>query len=449
MTWVLDAEIHLDAMGLGDAIKDKDKASTQDCAKALIFLRHHLDEGLKIEYLTVKDPFVLWNGLKERYDNLKITSKLKLCGDNISDYDIPEKTFTTFHASNMADITTISGSSNLIEGSGRATITLPMGTIIIIENAMFSSKSKRNLLSFKDIRKNGFHIETIDENNMEYLIVTKNVSGQKRIIEKFPSLSCGLPLGSKDRNPRKRKTNDQDDTTKESHKEIHDLTNPEIHEEINEPETQENKELSINPIDIETNLNRMDIVADYIFAYNVASSIMQESEDLEPQSVGEFQTPNGVKPVGYKWVFVCKRNEKNEVQRYKARLVAQEFSQRPGVDYEETYSPVMGAITFRYLISFAVHEKLDMHLMDVVTAYLYGSLDNEIYMKIPEGFKMPNAQNSNSRETFSIKLQRSLYGLRQSGRMWPDITFSVNVLARYSSAPTRRHWNEIKHILDI
>ncbi|XP_070011462.1 uncharacterized protein [Nicotiana sylvestris] len=101
MTWVLDAEIHLDAMGLGDAIKDKDKASTQDCAKALIFLRHHLDEGLKIEYLTVKDPFVLCNGLKERYDNLKITSKLKLCGDNISGYDMLEKTFTTFHASNM------------------------------------------------------------------------------------------------------------------------------------------------------------------------------------------------------------------------------------------------------------------------------------------------------------------------------------------------------------
>ncbi|XP_070022643.1 uncharacterized protein [Nicotiana sylvestris] len=101
MTWVLDAEIHLDAMGLGDAIKDKDKTSTQDCVKALIFLRHHLNEGLKIEYLTVKDPFVLWNGLKERYDNLKITSKLKLCGDNINDYDMLEKTFTTFHASNM------------------------------------------------------------------------------------------------------------------------------------------------------------------------------------------------------------------------------------------------------------------------------------------------------------------------------------------------------------
>ncbi|XP_070007466.1 uncharacterized protein [Nicotiana sylvestris] len=100
MSLVLDAEIHLDAMGLGDAIKDKNKASTQDCAKALIFLHHRLDEWLKIEYLTVKDPFILCNVLKERYDNLKITSKLKLCGDSIIDYDVLEKVFTTLHASN-------------------------------------------------------------------------------------------------------------------------------------------------------------------------------------------------------------------------------------------------------------------------------------------------------------------------------------------------------------
>ncbi|XP_070017174.1 uncharacterized protein [Nicotiana sylvestris] len=74
MIWVLDDEIHLDAMSLGDAIKDKTKASTYDYAKALIFLCHHLDKGLKIEYLTVKDPLVLWNDLKERYDNLKLVT---------------------------------------------------------------------------------------------------------------------------------------------------------------------------------------------------------------------------------------------------------------------------------------------------------------------------------------------------------------------------------------
>ena len=75
--------------------------------------------------------------------------------------------------------------------------------------------------------------------------------------------------------------------------------------------------------------------------------------------------------------------------RYKARLVTQGFSQRPGINYEETYSPVMDVITFRYLISLTVSKGLDMHLMDVVTTYLYGSLDANVYMKIPEGFTLP------------------------------------------------------------
>ena len=73
------------------------------------------------------------------------------------------------------------------------------------------------------------------------------------------------------------------------------------------------------------------------------------------------------------------------------------FSESTNIDYEETYSPVMDGITLRYLISFTVHEQLEMHLMDVVTSYLYGSLDNEIYLKIHEGFAMPKSCNSKSR----------------------------------------------------
>jgi hypothetical protein len=76
------------------------------------------------------------------------------------------------------------------------------------------------------------------------------------------------------------------------------------------------------------------------------------------------------------------------------------------------------AITFRFFISLVVTESLDMRLMDVVIAYLYGSLDNDIYMKIPEGYKIPEAYNSKSRSIYSIKLQRSLYGLKQSVLMW-------------------------------
>ena len=94
--------------------------------------------------------------------------------------------------------------------------------------------------------------------------------------------------------------------------------------------------------------------------------------------------------------------------------MAQCFSKRPEIDYDETYSPVMDAITFRYLISLAVSEGLDMCLMDVVIAYLYGSLDVNVYMKIPEGFTLPEVMNSKPRSMYSIKLQRSLYGLKQS-----------------------------------
>ena len=76
----------------------------------------------------------------------------------------------------------------------------------------------------------------------------------------------------------------------------------------------------------------------------------------------------------------------------------------------------MSSITFRYLISLAVQNRLSLQLMDVVTAYLYGSLDSEIYMKVPDGINIPNP--AANRNMYCVKLQKSLYGLKQSGRMW-------------------------------
>ena len=114
----------------------------------------------------------------------------------------------------------------------------------------------------------------------------------------------------------------------------------------------------------------------------VGKAIQSEIASLNKREVFTpvMTTPPSIFPVGYKWVFVRKRNENNEVVRYKARLVAQGFTQRPGIDFNETYSPVMSGITFRYLISVAVQKHLSMQLMDVVTAYLYGSLDSDIYI---------------------------------------------------------------------
>ena len=132
LSWILDVEIHFDAMNLGATIKEGNKASLQDRAKTLIFLCHHLHEGFKNEYFTIKNPFTLWSNLKERYDHqktvillkarydwmhlrlqdfktvseynsalFKISSQLKLCGEKITEEDMLEKTFTTFHALNV------------------------------------------------------------------------------------------------------------------------------------------------------------------------------------------------------------------------------------------------------------------------------------------------------------------------------------------------------------
>ncbi|KAM0982076.1 hypothetical protein ACFX2A_015346 [Malus domestica] len=86
LTWVLDTKIHLEAANLGDTIREENISSSQDRAKTMFFIRRHLDEGLNSEYLTVEDP---------------ITSQMKLCEDTITEEDLLEKTFSTFHASNV------------------------------------------------------------------------------------------------------------------------------------------------------------------------------------------------------------------------------------------------------------------------------------------------------------------------------------------------------------
>jgi hypothetical protein len=97
-------------------------------------------------------------------------------------------------------------------------------------------------------------------------------------------------------------------------------------------------------------------------------------------------------------------------------LVAQDFTQRPGVDFNEIYSLVMNVITFRNLISLAIQKHLSFQLMDVMITYLYGSLDSDIYIKVPDGIYVSNT-NAN-RNMYCVKFVKSLYGLKQLERMW-------------------------------
>jgi len=82
--------------------------------------------------------------------------------------------------------------------------------------------------------------------------------------------------------------------------------------------------------------------------------------------------------------------------------MAQGFCQRPGIDYEEIYSPVMNVIMFRYLICLVVSEKLNMQLMNVVATYLCGDLNMKIYMKDLEGLKLTDSSSSKPWNSLSI-----------------------------------------------
>ena len=91
-------------------------------------------------------------------------------------------------------MTTIIGSSPLIHSRGNAQFLLPNDTMIHVTDALYVSKGNQTLLSFMDIRANGFHLETFEENGQEFLFITSNDCGHKHILEKLKSQSSGLYL---------------------------------------------------------------------------------------------------------------------------------------------------------------------------------------------------------------------------------------------------------------
>jgi hypothetical protein len=151
---------------------------------------------------------------------------------------------------------------------------------------------------------------------------------------------------------------------------------------------------------------------------NVNKQIEDELNSLKKRNVltDVIPTPSRIFLVGFKCVFIQKRYENNEVVRYKARLVTQRFTQISGIDFTKTYSPVMNEIIFRYLISQAIQNHLSLQLMDVMTAYLYESLDLDIYMKVPDGISISNMHVNHN--MYCVKLVNSLCSLKQSGIIW-------------------------------
>jgi len=103
--------------------------------------------------------------------------------------------------------------------------------------------------------------------------------------------------------------------------------------------------------------------------------------------------PKGSNPLGYKWIFKEKQKADGSIDKYKARLVVKGFRQKEDLDYFDTYSPVTRITSIRVLIAIASILNLEIHLMDVKTAFLNGELEKEIYIEQPEGFQNPRNEN--------------------------------------------------------
>ena len=143
------------------------------------------------------------------------------------------------------------------------------------------------------------------------------------------------------------------------------------------------------------------------------AAMEDECHSLLANDTWELTTlPKDRKAVGCKWVFKTKRDASGEVVCHKARLVARGFSQVQGVDFNETFAPVAKFTTIQCVVALGAALDLEMHQMDVKTAFLNRDLEEDIYMEQPSGFVQ------RGQEHLVCKLRKSLYGLKQASRAW-------------------------------
>ena len=122
--------------------------------------------------------------------------------------------------------------------------------------------------------------------------------------------------------------------------------------------------------------------------------------------------PKGRKAVGSKWIYKVKRDADSKPKEHKSRLVAQGFTQKYLIDYKQVHAPVARTSSFKLLATIAAYLGLTAHQLDVKAAFLNGELEEEIFMRQPPGFA------EKGKEDYVYRLKKSIYSLKQSGRVW-------------------------------
>ncbi|KAI1676237.1 RVT-2 domain containing protein [Pyrenophora tritici-repentis] len=141
-----------------------------------------------------------------------------------------------------------------------------------------------------------------------------------------------------------------------------------------------------------------------------SAAVKEELASLEANHTWDLVEKTNQHSLGGKWVFKIKRGPHGEVLRHKARWVVRGFEQQEGIDYQETFAAVVKPMSYKAIFAIAAAKDLEIHQMDVKTAFLYGDIDNEICVEPPEGLRGSKGK--------LCRLRKALYGLKQSPRIW-------------------------------
>nr|GEX37536.1 hypothetical protein [Tanacetum cinerariifolium] len=147
--------------------------------------------------------------------------------------------------------------------------------------------------------------------------------------------------------------------------------------------------------------------------YSFVEAMQEELLQFKIQNVWILvDCPKGVRPIGIKWVLKNKKDERGIVIRNKARLVAQGHTQEEGIDYEEVFAPVARIEAIRLFLAYASFMGFTVYQMDVKSAFLYGTIDEEVYVIQPPRFQDPQFPDR------VYKVEKAMYGLHQAPRAW-------------------------------
>eukprot|EP00253_Pinus_taeda_P014435 PITA_14435 len=167
----------------------------------------------------------------------------------------------------------------------------------------------------------------------------------------------------------------------------------------------------------------------------------------------------GRKPIGNKWVFKKKTNVEGKVEKYKAHLVEKGYSQEPGIDFGDIFSPVAKVASIRLLLPIASTFDFEIKHMDVKIAFLHGDLEQEIYMKQPKDFAVKGKKELDSKPVkvpipVGVKLsseqcpktQEEEEDMSRVPKAKGDIAHAGGVLSRFMSKPGKEHWIVMKRV---